>query len=250
MTTEKIFKRVQEIQSVIRTRAIEKHYAEGGDSVLEFLSRVKWRPNYIEVYLEYDTQFVDNGHEETSVYIDSEEVDLNEEEWAAYIENIKQNAKKSLLQIAYEIAREAFEGKVDKSGEPYMNHIFIVADPFTRGEMEYDDNIYNQDLEIVAVLHDLLEDCKDWNIERLRDLGFSEAVLDALIAITKTKKESYSEYIERVKSNEYARQVKIVDLEHNMDITRLNIELTSKDIERMSKYHKAYLYLKSVNIHN
>jgi (p)ppGpp synthase/HD superfamily hydrolase len=140
-----------------------------------------------------------------------------------------------LLQIAYEIAREAFEGKVDKGGEPYMNHIFIVADPFTRGEMEYNNKIHNQDLEIVAVLHDLLEDCKDWNIERLRDLGFSEAVLDALIAITKTKKESYSEYIERVKSNEYARQVKIVDLEHNMDITRLNIELTSKDIERMSE---------------
>ena len=80
MTAEEVFKRVQEIQSVIRTRAIEKHYAEGGDSVLEFLSRVKWRPNYIEVYLEYDKQFVDNGHEETSVYIDSEEVDLNEEE--------------------------------------------------------------------------------------------------------------------------------------------------------------------------
>ncbi len=250
MTTKEVFKRVQEIQSVLNTRASEKHYAEGGDRVLEYPSRFKWRPNYIEVYLEYDTQFVDNGYEETNVYIDRDEIDLNEEEWTAYIENIKQNAKKSLLQIAYEIAQEAFEGKVDKNGEPYMNHIYIVTEPFTRGEMEYNNKIHNQDLEIVAVLHDLLEDCKDWNIEKLRDLGFSEAVLDALIAITKTKKESYSDYIERVKNNEYATQVKIVDLEHNMDITRLNTELTTKDIERMNKYHKSYLYLKSVSIYN
>ena len=51
------------------------------------------------------------------------------------------------------------------------------------------------------------------------DLGFSEDVLEALIAITKTKKESYSDYIERVSKNDYATQVKIADLEHNMDIT-------------------------------
>lgn len=246
MTTKKVFERVQEIQSVINTRAIEKHYAEGGDSVLEFPSAIKWRPNYIEVYLVYDKQFGENGHEETNVYISMDEVDLNEEEWAAYIEDIKQNAKKSLLQIAYEIAHEAFANKVDKSGSPYINHIYIVAEPFTRGEMEYNDKIHNKDLEIVAVLHNLLEDCEDWSIERLRDLGFSEAVLNALIAITRTNNESYSDYIERVSKNNYATQVKIADLEHNMDITRLNSQLTSDDVKRIEKYHKAYLYLKAI----
>ena len=64
-----------------------------------------------------------------------------------------------------------------------------------------------------------------------------------LESITKTKKESYSDYIERVSKNNYAIQVKIVDLEHNMDITRLNATLTPTDIERIVKYQKAYLYL-------
>lgn len=245
MTTKEIFERVQEIQSVIKRRAIEKHYAEGGEEVLEFLSAIKWRPDYIEVYLEYDTQFVDNGHEETHVFISMDEVDLNEEEWAVYIDNIKQNAKKSLLQIAYEIAHEAFANKVDKGGYPYLNHIDIVAEPFTRGEMEFNNKFHNKDLEIVAVLHDLLENCEDWSIERLKNLGFSEDVLEALIAITKTKEESYSDYIERVSKNDYAIQVKIADLEHNMDITRLKT-LTSTDIKRISKYHKAYMYLKAL----
>ena len=241
-----IFDEVQNIQTLAKKRAIEKHIAEGGDEVSEYIESLKWKETYIEVTLIYYAYENINSQETTWVNITMDELSLNEEDWAKYIDNIKQNAKKSLLQTAYEIAHEAFANKVDKGGHPYLNHIDIVAEPFTRGEMEFNDKFHNKDLEIVAVLHDLLEDCKDWNIERLRDLGFSEDVLDALIAITKTNKESYSDYIERVSKNDYAIQVKIADLEHNMDITRLNATLTPDDIERIVKYQKAYLYLKAI----
>lgn len=251
MTTQEIFDEVQVIQSLAKKRAIEKHSAGGGDEVLEYIESLKWENTYIEVTLIYIDYESTNLQKTTCVNITMEELSLNEEDWAKYIDNIKQNAKKSLLQIAYEIVQEAFANKVDKSGSPYINHIYIVAEPFTKGEMEFNDKIHNKDLEIVAVLHDLLEDCEEWSIERLRDLGFSEAVLEALIAITKTNKESYSDYIVRVSKNDYATQVKIADLEHNMDITRLNSQLTSDDVKRIEKYHKAYLYLKAiVDIYN
>lgn len=241
-----IFDEVQEKQSLAKRRAIEKHLAEGEDKVLEYIESIKWRDTYIEVTLIYHDYESTNLQKTTWVNITMEELSLNEEDWVKYIDNIKQNAKKSLLQIAYEIAHEAFANKADKGGSPYINHICVVAEPFTKGEMEFNDKIHNKDLEIVAVLHDLLENCKEWSIERLRDLGFSEAVLEALIAITKTNNESYSDYIERVSKNNYATQVKIADLEHNMDITRLNSQLTSDDVKRIEKYHKAYLYLKTI----
>ena len=57
------------------------------------------------------------------------------------------------------------------------------------------------------------------------------------------KNESYEDFIKRSRLNPIGRQVKLHDLEDNMDITRLN-ELTEKDICRLNKYLKAYKYLK------
>lgn len=51
------------------------------------------------------------------------------------------------------------------------------------------------------------------------------------------KNENYQNYICRM-----AKKVKVADLLHNLDITRIK-EPTKQDYERLEKYKKAILYL-------
>ena len=135
-----------------------------------------------------------------------------------------------MISKANKIIQGAFKDKFDKGGEPYIYHLNRVARKF-----EGTNNI------VVSLLHDLLEDCPEWNEEKLK-LEFPSKIVDAVVCLTKVKGESYLDYLNRVKSNEIALKVKISDLEDNMDIKRLKI-LTDKDCERLKKYHKAWLEL-------
>lgn len=56
---------------------------------------------------------------------------------------------------------------------------------------------------------------------------------------------SYEQYISKIIDCELARVVKIADLKHNMDITRLP-GLNEGDLERLNKYLKSYNYLKDI----
>jgi (p)ppGpp synthase/HD superfamily hydrolase len=95
---------------------------------------------------------------------------------------------------------------------------------------------------MAAVLHDVVEDT-DWTLERLREEGFSDEVLEAVDSLTHREDESYQEFVERVRANPIARQVKIADLEDNMNIRRIS-QLSAKDLERLEKYHRAWCVLK------
>jgi len=145
------------------------------------------------------------------------------------------------VRLANIIVRKAFEGKKDKAGMPYINHLVTVATN-TSGYISYGHQVDDKDLECTALLHDLLEDCPEWTEGALRTL-FSDTVVDAVVALTKMpQSESYREYILRVASNPLARIVKLADLKHNMDITRQN-SFDDVDIDRLEKYHKAYITL-------
>jgi (p)ppGpp synthase/HD superfamily hydrolase len=95
---------------------------------------------------------------------------------------------------------------------------------------------------MAAVLHDVVEDSDDWTIERLRERGFSDEVLGAVERLTHRDGESYEEFIERVQTDPIACQVKIADLEDNMNVLRIS-QLSSKDLQRLEKYHKAWCVL-------
>ena len=73
---------------------------------------------------------------------------------------------------------------------------------------------------MAAVLHDVVED-SDWTLGQLRARGFSEEVVHAVDCLTKRKGEEYEEFITRARQDPIARQVKIGDLEDNMDIRRM-----------------------------
>ena len=75
-------------------------------------------------------------------------------------------------------------------------------------------------------------------MESFGSLYFFWRVGDAVKTITKSGELDYTKYIERIKANELARAVKIADLKHNMDLTRLK-EVREKDVKRVEKFRKA-----------
>jgi (p)ppGpp synthase/HD superfamily hydrolase len=92
----------------------------------------------------------------------------------------------------------------------------------------------------VGFLHDTLEDTY-LTEEDLRPV-FGDVITDAVVAMTHLIYEDYFTYIERVSKNSIARKVKLADLTHNMDSSRL-IMVTQHDRDRLEKYKRAYAYL-------
>ena len=93
------------------------------------------------------------------------------------------------------------------------------------------------DERIVALLHDVVED-SDWTMKALAAEGFPPHIVDAIGCLTSCKGESYDDFISRVLASPLAARIKLLDIEDNMDMTRLG-ELTDKDLERLRKYHAA-----------
>lgn len=135
---------------------------------------------------------------------------------------------------AIKLMFEKHKDQVDKSGMPYVFHPFHLAE-------QMDD----EETTITALLHDIVEDT-DTTFEDLRKLGFSDNVINALKLMTHDKNIDYFEYVKNISKNPIARKVKIKDLEHNMDTSRLD-EVTDKDLERVKKYKKCYKYLLNNN---
>ena len=99
---------------------------------------------------------------------------------------------------------------------------------------------------IVAVLHDVVEDC-DVTIEDLRREGFTQAVLDGLLSVTRQPGESYSCFVARAGANPLGRAVKLADLADNSDLARLGAH-TAPDLARMDKYRKAIAQLRALPV--
>lgn len=132
-----------------------------------------------------------------------------------------------LIARAVELAAKAHAGQRDKAGQPYIIHpLRLMMSMDTHAEM------------MTAVLHDVIED-SDSTPDDLRELGISEEVVEAVELLSRRQSETYEQFIERIKSNELARKVKLVDLADNMDLSRLD-EIGEKDLERLAKYHRAY----------
>lgn len=148
-----------------------------------------------------------------------------------------------MLEIALGIVETAFVGKKDKAGNPYIEHLIRVSKH--AGKYYTGDTKYKADVEVIGLLHDLLEDCPEWTIKHLAAIFKDASILTAIEKLTHKEEDSYDTYIEGLRSNPYARAVKLADLEDNMNLTRLTV-ITEKEIERMRKYHKAFIYLKAI----
>ena len=134
------------------------------------------------------------------------------------------------VMLADRFAAEKHAGQKDKAGLPYVEHPRAVA---ARVESEEE--------KIVALLHDTVEDT-DATIEEIREM-FGSTIADAVALLTHDDSVPYMEYVAKVKENPIARAVKLADLTHNMDLSRIP-HVTERDLQRIEKYKKAYELLK------
>ena len=121
---------------------------------------------------------------------------------------------------------EAHKDQLDKSGLPYVFHPFHLAE-----QMETEETI------IVALLHDVIEDT-DYTIDDLTNMGFDKAVTDAIALMTHAHGVEYMDYVLEIKKNPIAKAVKLADLKHNSDVSRLDT-VDENALARREKYLKA-----------
>lgn len=136
----------------------------------------------------------------------------------------KLKSSNDLLLKTLELVTKLFEGKTDKAGLPYYNHLLKVYA-----------NVSEYDEKIIALLHDVVEDT-DITFDNLKEYGYPDSILEALKVLTKKKGEYYPDYIERIieSNNIQAMNVKLADLKHNIDINRIE-KPTINDYERINK---------------
>lgn len=127
---------------------------------------------------------------------------------------------------------KAHKDQVDKSGMPYVFHPFHVAEQMT-----------DEATTIVALLHDVVEDT-DYTLEDIAAEGFGKEILEAVALMTHEDGVPYLDYVAKLKDNPIARTVKLADLAHNSDLSRIG-EIDEETKQRLEKYKKAKAILES-----
>ena len=128
--------------------------------------------------------------------------------------------------MAIRLIFEAHAGQTDKCGLPYVCHPLHVAE-----------SMEDEVTCTAALLHDVVEDT-DITFEDLAEMGFAPEVIRILRLLTHDPAVPYMEYVHRIKEDPQAVKVKLSDLRHNSDLTRID-HVTQKDLDRVKKYKEA-----------
>jgi (p)ppGpp synthase/HD superfamily hydrolase len=137
-----------------------------------------------------------------------------------------------LTKKALALCFEAHKDQRDKTGLPYVFHPFHLAE-------QMDDEISA----VCALLHDVVEDTC-YTLDDLRAMGYPDEVTDALALLTHEDGVPYMDYVEKISHNATAKKVKLADLRHNSDLTRLSAkEIDEYALQRTEKYKKAIKFL-------
>ena len=132
----------------------------------------------------------------------------------------------ALTKKAMRIAFEAHKNQIDKSGIPYIYHPIHLAE-----------QMVDEATTCVALLHDVIEDT-DMTFEQLQAEGFTPEMITALRLMTHDESVPYMDYVSEIQKNPIAAKVKLADLKHNSDLTRLDY-VDEKALIRVEKYKKA-----------
>ena len=138
-----------------------------------------------------------------------------------------------LTKKALKLCFEAHKNQVDKTNLPYVFHPFHLAEQMT-------DEIST----VCALLHDVVEDT-NISFKDLENMGFPKEVIDVLKLLTHNDDTPYMDYVINLSQNKTAVKVKLADLKHNSDLTRLDV-IDEYALQRKEKYAKAIAYLENL----
>ena len=144
-----------------------------------------------------------------------------------------ENKKYLGLDNAIALAATSFEGEFDKGGQPYILHCIQVMENVKKWN--------DVELQIAAVLHDIIEDTTI-TAEKLLEMGYSPRVVRIVQAVTFPKGCDYDDKILEICDDQDAIKVKMADLDHNSQILRMK-GISRKDLDRNEKYHRSYFIL-------
>lgn len=148
------------------------------------------------------------------------------------------------LSEARRVAQVSHAGQVDKAGKPYFEHVETVSR--TVGDLvsgwHWLPDDFSAKARIVGYLHDVIEDT-DITVGDLWKYKIPTDCILAIEAITKVEGESYQDYLMKVKRCKLASVVKLADMTHNSDLSRLDT-ITGEDLARRDKYQKAIAFLR------
>lgn len=150
------------------------------------------------------------------------------------------DADSDRVERAIALAVRFHHGQRDKSGAPYLLHLFRVA-------LQSNDPNVQQ----TALLHDLIEDTEATR-EDLVAWGISSEAIEAIALLTHDLNESYASYVAKLKSNSIARQVKLLDLHDNYRLDRVAYRAghINEDAKRIQKYILSKQYLEDEISHD
>lgn len=137
--------------------------------------------------------------------------------------------------LAVQLACQAHRGQTDKAGLPYIRHPLHVAE-----------HMPDELSTIVALLHDVLEDTP-MTAEDLMQAGIPARAVNSICHLTRELEVPYLDYIRNLRSDPIAVRVKLADLAHNSDLSRLST-VTQADLARREKYQTAMQILKTTEV--
>ncbi len=107
---------------------------------------------------------------------------------------------------------DAHKEDYDKAGYPYVMHPLHLAE-----QMDSENAV------ILALLHDVVEDHGErYSFESLLAEGIPVEVVEALKLLTHEDGVPYLDYVAEIAKNPLARVIKMADLRHNLDASRMD----------------------------
>lgn len=135
-----------------------------------------------------------------------------------------------LTKKALKLCFDAHKDQVDKTDMPYVFHPFHLAEQMT-------DEIST----VCALLHDVIEDT-DYTFDDLIGMGFPKRVIEVLSLLTHDQAVPYMDYVKGISVDPVAKQVKLADLRHNSDLSRMD-SVDEYAYRRNEKYKAAIAFL-------
>ncbi len=127
---------------------------------------------------------------------------------------------------AMQVAYEAHHGQYDQNGVPYIFHPYHVAEQMT-----------DEVSVCVALLHDVVEDTSV-TMEELENI-FPTEVTEVLRLLNHDPEVDYAAYVRAAAAHPVARRVKLADVMHNADQSRI-VDATLVSPEKAAKWRAKY----------